>query len=104
MIRKLDAMHREYGLHSGFRCKDCCNYVSGRYHDRILRKCAAYGLTHSEASDWRANGVACGLFGRDFNEMGELPMIERLKRVRRREPDAELDGQIGIFEIEEARP
>ena len=53
MIRKIDEMHRRFGVLQDKRCEDCSNLIKGRYHDMLLRKCLVYGATHSEASDWR---------------------------------------------------
>ena len=60
MIRKIGLMHKLYGIGDGI-CGTCSHFVEGRYHDKILRKCEIYGLTHSEASDWARRWQACGL-------------------------------------------
>lgn len=66
--RKIDAMHEAYGT-SPNRCKDCsrfCTYImrSGRHYF----KCAAYGESCAESTDWRAGWTACGLFGQPLPE------------------------------------
>ena len=95
--RKIDAMHLLYGKAEGF-CRDCPHLISGRYHDRILTKCYGYGLTHSEATDWRKKWVACGL--KDKPLLKEPPVIDRLKRDRKRFAVSEqIEGQIGIEEL-----
>ena len=95
--RKIDAMHLLYGKAEGF-CRDCPHFVEGRYHDRILFKCEAYGLTHSEATDWRKKWVSCGLRNTDLPD--EPPVIDRLKRDRKRFAVSEqIEGQIGIEEL-----
>ena len=95
--RKIEAMHILYGKAEGC-CRDCPHLVSGRYHDRILTKCEAYGLTHSEATDWRKKWECCGLQNRDLPD--ELPVIERLKRERNAfSVPVQIEGQIGIDEL-----
>ena len=84
-LRKIEAMHHLYGKVDSvnpqtgkpLRCGDCPHYVSDRYHDKILRKCEAYGMTHSEASDWAKSKPACGLIA-----MEELPddWVDVIKR------------------------
>ena len=96
--RKIDAMHAEYGLSTAGRCYECCNFVKGKYHGRTLSKCIAYGLTHSEATDWAGKHLACGLFGKPFDELSpkRRPLIEVSQRTRS-ECDLEpLDGQMSL--------
>lgn len=94
--RKIDAMHAEYGLSSAGRCAECCNFVHGRYHDRCYNKCVAYGLSHSEATDWRAKYLACGLFNRPFDQIRpkRRPLVEvfRAKEAKL----GPMDGQISM--------
>lgn len=93
MKRKNDAMRQEYGTDYNHKCGECSNFVSGRYHDRILQKCEGYGLKHAEASDWAQKWTACGMFNKSFE--GKRPLIECLTR-----PAADatpIDGQIELF-------
>lgn len=97
MRRKIEAMHYLYGQKNE-HCRDCDHFVKGRYHDTILRKCEAYGLTHSEASDWAGKHIACGLFNVPLPEHHQ-PVI----KTKRYEADAiipeqPIDGQI-IMEV-----
>lgn len=87
--RKLDRMHLIFGRHDGHTCGECSNFVSGKYHDKTLRKCRVYGLTHSEASDWKKSGVACGMFNR---ESKFAPVIE-WRNVDVSAPEVQIDGQ-----------
>lgn len=59
-LKKIDLMHGMFGTSDGV-CAECTHFVKGWYHTRILRKCEIYGLTHSEATDWRQSYQACGL-------------------------------------------
>ena len=94
MTRKIDEMHRRFGIRPDKRCEDCSNLIKGRYHGMYLRKCTVYGATHSEASDWRKKYVACGLFDKAWNG----PMIIRTLKYggMLREPEKPLAGQIEI--------
>ncbi len=97
-IRKIDLMHRQFGVFDGHACRECSNLVKGRYRDRILTKCQVYGLTHSEASDWAGRWLACGMFNREYTGR---PVIELVQRGRRepKPPEGPLDGQISMMEV-----
>ena len=90
-IRKINLMHRIFGVCDGHTCRECSNFVKGKYHNRTLRKCKVYGMTHSEATDWAGRWQACGAFNR---EIGGKPVMREV-RPERREPDnTPLDGQM----------
>jgi hypothetical protein len=90
--RKQEAMYAEFGKDGTHTCGQCSNFISGSYHGRILKKCKGYGLTHSEASDWARNWVACGMFSQPFAE--RRPMIERM--CRKKNDNSPVEGQIGL--------
>ena len=92
-IRKIDRMHRLFGEIPEHRCGECCNFVSGKYHDRTLQKCRAYGMTHSEASDWAKKWTACGLFNREYTGIPVMKLA-RGDGHETRPPEAPLDGQM----------
>lgn len=60
----------------GRKCKDCvrCGFV--QYPGRRFYKCSFYGNGASEATDWRANWPACGIF-----EEGSMKLAVQLKPV-----------------------
>lgn len=66
-------------------------------------KCACYGLSASEATDWAQRWTACGLYG---YQAPDVPLLDRIKHAPRRKPDAQIEGQIGMDDIitQEARP
>ena len=86
-------MRAEYGSATGF-CRDCCNFISGKYHNRTYRKCVAYGMTHSEASDWAWKWLACGLYGTDFDTLGRKPLIKTLCSPKKLEVS---EGQVSLL-------
>ena len=91
--KKEELMHQLFGVCSDHTCGECSNFVSGRYHSKILRKCEVYGLTHSEATDWAKRYVACGMFNQEYKGR---PIIE-VKRHMSREVDTEpLEGQVSF--------
>ena len=96
MARKISAMHKEYGVSNNF-CRDCCNFKTGEYHGKTLRKCAAYGMTHSATTDWAGSYPACGLFNHEFDESRNT-LIEVLKRSRHEAENVTVDGQIEMME------
>ena len=89
--RKIDLMHQMFGTADG-KCGECDHLIEGRYHDRMLRKCEIYGLTHSEASDWAKRWKACGLFNKETNHENVI----RLVGAERSQPTGPLEGQIGL--------
>lgn len=96
---KIDAMHRLYGVDPGDGiCADCQHLVKTVW-DRTYYKCALYGVSHSEATDWRKHWQACILIDHDPEPDNWVPVVERLKHEPRGTERTELDGQIGIEEI-----
>ena len=93
--KKIDAMHVRFGTADG-TCKDCPHLVSGRYHDRILHKCEAYGMTHSEATDWRLKWVACGLKNMPLPD--DKPVFDSI-RGQREYVAEQIEGQIRMEEF-----
>ncbi len=90
--RKIDLMHHLYGYKAEI-CGDCCNYFSGRYHNKTLRKCARYGATHSEASDWRKSWTGCGMFNVPMKD-NEGPVIRTIRGKRAAEEV--MEGQLTL--------
>lgn len=90
--KKIALMHRLFGVETGHTCGECINFISLQYRSKILRKCAVYGLTHSEASDWAKRWTACKMFG---NEYSGRPVIEL--RTEKKEPEEPLEGQLDLF-------
>lgn len=91
--RKIDAMHERYGTYPAL-CRDCSHFIAGRYHDMRLYKCELYGVTHSEASDWRQSYVACGMFNADLDYEQFVPVIKQIRYAPVKGPVAQIDGQM----------
>lgn len=92
MKRKFDLMYEMFGKSEG-KCKDCSHYTSYHYHDRSYRKCEVYGVTCSEASDWKASADACGLFNKETEHEN---VIRRVTGGKQRQ-DIQIDGQMSLF-------
>lgn len=91
MIKKIDRMHALFGIDPCRKCGECPNLVCGRYRSKILKKCRAYGLTHSQASDWAKRWTACGLFGREYTGRDVIELTDRVNLA------VPLEGQIDLF-------
>ena len=95
-LRKQYLMQKNFGICEGHTCGECSNLVEGRYHDKTLRKCKVYGMTHSEASDWAKRYLACGMFNRAYTGR---PIIELVKSGRTKQEEGQripLEGQISM--------
>lgn len=96
-IRKQQLMYKEFGMCDGHLCGECSNLVEGRYHDKILRKCKVYGLTHSEASDWAKRWLACGMFNKPYTGGPIIDLVRRGGGKRPPEaPEEPLEGQMSL--------
>ena len=95
VAKKVDAMHARFGPAEG-QCMYCPHLISGRYHDKILHKCEAYGLSHSEATDWRLKWPACGL--KNLPLQDERPVFDRIRGQREYVPE-QVKGQITLEEL-----
>ena len=73
-----DAMRRHFGT-TDARCKGCKHLISAEWHDKMYHKCELYGLSHSEATDWRVSEKACGMYNMHVKRSTWVPVIERGK-------------------------
>lgn len=93
-LRKQHLMYRQFGHCDGHTCGECSNLVEGRYHDKILRKCKVYGMTHSEASDWAKRWLACGMFNKTYTGGPIIQLVRRNANRPPQAPEEPLDGQM----------
>ena len=92
-IRKINLMYWLFGKASGVHtCKECSNFVQGRYHGKTLRKCKVYGMTHSAASDWAKRYEACGMFNKEWHGNDIITLVRRGGGCQKE--TQQLDGQI----------
>lgn len=95
MRRKIELMHQMFGKIEGKQCLDCshlCSYTQSRK----WYKCEVYGLSSSEASDWRLKYPACGLFNKETKYREVINLRKCAKSSD--EPDEPLEGQINFFD------
>lgn len=95
-LRKIDLMHKFFGICEGHTCRECSNLVEKRFNGRVYRKCRLYGETTSEASDWALRYLACGKFNTPYTGR---PIIELVTTARTKQEEAqriELEGQMKL--------
>ena len=92
-MKKIEKMHNIFGLYHGNNCGKCSNIVRIQTGNSCHYKCSLYGITASQASDWRLKWTACGMFCRKSN-------INNVMRRTDKIDDIEIDGQIGIGDVE----
>lgn len=91
--RKLPAMHYVYGVDPQKRkCKECCNFNRYECYGKMFFKCAAYGVSRSDATDWGANYLACGRFNIPIE--GQRPLLEVLKHQTKQSAPIVVEGQL----------
>lgn len=94
-IKKIEAMHREYGENEGAICRNCCNFDMYNVGNRCVSKCAAYGVTNSTASDWNGLNTACGLYNTPFDKGKSTPLtLVSRKADGVKADDIQCEGQI----------
>lgn len=91
-MRMIDAMYHYYGKSTG-RCENCPHFVKTEW-DRVYYKCTVYGVSSSEATDWRKSYTACGLIDKPFPD-GETRVVTRIRPGR--EYNKPVEGQTTMF-------
>lgn len=94
IARKIDAMYERFGIASGL-CGNCPHFRVEHW-DKDYFKCAAYGISRSEATDWRKNYTACGLIDKPLPD--RMPVIDDIRYIREPE-EIQCEGQIGMEEL-----
>lgn len=92
-LRKHGLMYQFFGQADGI-CKDCKHYISYRYHDYMRRKCEIYGITCSEATDWKAGAKACGLY--PDKETDSRDIVKLVRGGKSQQEISQIDGQITL--------
>ncbi len=75
---KLAIMHRRYGRECHHRCSKCIHHIT-KYNDKPYHKCKVYGVSMSEATDFAADGIACGLYDKETMEKDVYLTLNRRK-------------------------
>ena len=87
-MKKIDLMHAMFGKAEG-KCSEC-RHFEVHFRDVNYFKCRVYGISSSEATDWRKKYEACGL----KNLKTEHRDIYKYAKA---EKSAIADGQISLF-------
>lgn len=90
MKLQLQRMHKQFGREHVHKCGDCGNLLRNTW-DKAYFKCARYGESNCEATDWAKSWPACGKFNVPLED-GERPLIKYCDRTR--PPQGEVPGQI----------
>lgn len=97
MLRKIDLMHELFGEIPDRKCKDCqhiCSYTA----NRKWYKCAVYGESSSEATDWRLKWTACGMI--DVPLLTNYPIVKQVRFLNRKpKDDDQIEGQLVLDEF-----
>ena len=89
-VRKINLMYSIFGQAVGHKCADCQHFQRINHHGKIYRKCEVYGITQSDATDWKQSNTACGLFPNKPYEGREI--VRRVGTIK--EPEEDIPGQI----------
>ncbi len=61
--QRVITMFKRYGRgEPGKTCKNCKHFFSYRHGKRVFYKCELFGISRSEATDWRGKYPACGKY------------------------------------------
>lgn len=55
-------MQETFGIKDGFKCKNCKHFERHCYNSKTYFKCALWYKSSSEATDIKANNIACGKY------------------------------------------
>lgn len=92
MLKKIDRMHDLFGKSPGNQCRKCFHLIGGVNE---YRKCAVYGQSVSEATDWRLSYPACGLWNKPVPKGMDIPVV-RLN-IGARNEELQVPGQMSLF-------
>lgn len=94
--RKILAMLIHFGeLKNGKTCKQCCHLKKYGWRGKNYYKCEVYGISNSEATDWRLYYPACGAFNVEAIEKRDL-YKELWHEPKEKKDDEPLKGQMII--------
>lgn len=95
-IRKIEKMHRIYGICEGHACGECSNLVDEEHHGKTTCKCKVYGLTSSAASDWARRYLACGMFNKSYKGRPNIEQATPTRTKQEEDKPYELEGQMKL--------
>lgn len=74
MIRKIEYMHLQFGFKPEKTCATCGYFREQCVNNKKIFKCAVYGNSPSEATDWRKKYEACGKWRGKYTEYNGQPL------------------------------
>jgi hypothetical protein len=101
---KIQLMYEEYGRVPGCRCRNCDHLIARVNGDcnRVWYKCAMFGVSGGEGTDWRCGNEACGAIRIDPEDAKKRKMYgevyRRCKWLRKRKmkPAEQSEGQMAM--------
>ena len=96
-MRKISLVYQYSGGCTPFKtCGECSNFEEHRVGNKKVFKCAVYGVSSSEATDWRKGWTACKMFN---CKPPERPLFETgITRRKAIAPEVQVIGQMSIFD------
>ena len=92
MIRKIEYMHLQFGFTPEKTCATCGYFREHMAKSQKVFKCAIYGDSASEATDWRKKYEACGKWREHYTEYNNTPLY--LARIPTANKHIECAGQM----------
>lgn len=95
-LRKWDLMRKKFGKQpTAITCKNCEHLGLYEHHGRAYCKCKVYGISASEATDWKQSAPACGLYpGIPYNGGS---VVREVERGRKKAKPGDIEGQQSLF-------
>ena len=91
--RKWEKMQKKFGTSAAGTCNGCSHFIRYTHRGHTYSKCKIYGISASEATDWKGSAQACGLYpGKPYNGGAIVREIERSRKKQEN-----IDGQQSLF-------
>ena len=98
MAKKIEKMHKLFGVTEGKKCKDCMHLIGGKNE---YRKCLCFGQSNASSTDWALSYDACGLWNKPLMTEDGLKIDIPVVRLQDRETeDEQIEGQMQFEDIE----
>lgn len=96
MLKKIELMYKLFGAVKNHKCVECSNLEAHQKSGTATKKCRVYGITNSEATDWKNKYQSCGQFNKTYTG---VPIIEKKKHLPH-DTDIEqpMPGQLDLFD------
>ena len=96
-MKKIDLMHREFGVIEDKKCGDCPYFLAKeKGNDHSYSKCFIYGQTNSEATDWSRRYTACGGMNLPEGDAIRYDGGGMVRMVHKQREEALINGQLTI--------